>query len=60
MATMVRRTRLSITLQCIACLVITEKHMTTKLSGVVSGFAQYSWRIWFDAQQAIRLFTLHS
>jgi len=60
MATMVRRTRLIITSQCIACLVITEKHMTTKYSGVVRAFAQYSWGIWFDAQQAIRLFTLHS
>ena len=60
MATMVRRTRLIITLQRIACLVITEKHTTSKLSGVVSVFAQYSWGMWFDAQQAIRLFTLHS
>ena len=34
--------------------------MTTKHSGVVSPFAQYSWGIWFDAQQATRLFTLHS
>ena len=60
MATMVRRTRLNITLQFIARLVIKEKHMTTKLSDVVSAFAQYSWGIWFNAEQAIRLFTLNS